>query len=90
MKSSIVTPGQVNTHYVSAAAIMRTDAFRRGVEERRLGREPNYDQTVSINAAWNYERGRQWAVVAPPGLPVLKDNRVNPEALLEFRMAGII
>jgi hypothetical protein len=79
---SLCRPEQVETIRVSVAAVMRTKAFQIGVAEVRNGQAPNYDRFVDSTC---YERGRQWAVLAPPDLPLLEGNRVHPEAMRIFR-----
>ncbi len=39
------------------------------------------------NAQWNYERGRQWAAIAPRSLPLRIDGRLNPVAIRLYDMA---
>jgi hypothetical protein len=59
---------------VSWAAIMKTDAFKAGVEDARAGRgypadyetggpKANYDPALVTNWQWNYERGRYWVAI---------------------------
>ena len=54
---------QADTELVSTAAIMRDPSFLRGVEEYRARKRPNFECTD-----WGYERGRQWAAIAPRNL----------------------
>jgi hypothetical protein len=43
------------------------------------------------NEAWDYERGRLWAVLAPLDMPLFIGKRVNKKALAIFRIAnGVI
>lgn len=70
---------QVSTRLVSDESIMRSKAFGEGVADVRRGRAPRFDVDD-----WSYERGRQWAVVAPMCMPVKSGRLVNPEALLIF------
>jgi hypothetical protein len=66
-------PPQADTHEVSLASIMRDPSFREGVEEYRTGKCPNFDKHTTETGAWEYERGRQWALLAKrKGLPDLK------------------
>jgi hypothetical protein len=53
-------PPQADTTKVSDASIMRMPEFRRGVEEYRAGKPPNFESDHD----WGYERGRQWAAYA--------------------------
>jgi hypothetical protein len=70
---------QVPIRWTSAQSIMRSKAFAAGVADVRQGRAPRFDTDD-----WDYERGRQWAVVAPMSMPVKIGRRVNPEAVLVF------
>ena len=58
---------------------MRSKAFAEGVAAVRQGRARRFD-TDDLD----YERGRQWAVVAPMSMLVKIGRRVNPEAVLVF------
>jgi hypothetical protein len=87
------SPTQIPMHRVSIAEIMRTADFARGAADKRNGRAPALDSYNSyagesdrvayakINASWNYERGRQWACLAPASMPLNIDGRLNPKAL---------
>jgi hypothetical protein len=70
---------------VTDQSIMRSGAFRRGVEEYRAGRR--FDDTYND---WNYERGRQWAAIAPRDLPVFIGRRINPAALRLMRGNAVL
>lgn len=59
--------------------IMRSPTFQLGVAHKRAGTPP-----IEIVDDWNYERGRQWASVAPSNMPVLIDGKLNSEALLLY------
>jgi hypothetical protein len=93
---------QVETVRVSAADIMATPEFRRGVDDVRAGRpmpcngldgiklmmpinagHDSSDMNNPINRAWNYERGRQFGILAPRCLNVImpRAKRLNPKAL---------
>jgi hypothetical protein len=71
---------QAETEMVSAASVMRHPSFLRGVEEYRARKRPNFE-----DADWNYERGRQWAAIAPRNLKVFTRGRLNRVALLIFQ-----
>ena len=75
--------GQVTTEPTTRVGIMRTAAFARGVADVRASRPPRYDAfgDDDTSNAWNYERGRQWAVIAPLDLPLSRNGRLNPAAL---------
>lgn len=73
-----------------ANVVMRSKAFARGVEEVRAGLPPDFN-IANDDEAWNYERGRLWAVLAPLDMPLFTGKRVNKKALEIFRIAnGII
>jgi hypothetical protein len=54
---------QVNTAPCSTAAIVRSRCFAIGVADFRAGALPRFDEMV--DEYWGYERGRQWAALAP-------------------------
>jgi hypothetical protein len=58
---------QADTTQVSIRSIMRSPAFRRGVEEYRARKRPDFD---CGGDDWNYERGRQFAAIAPHDLSI--------------------
>ena len=66
---------QVPTRVVTADEIMSSPEFALGVADARAGRgyHPDYDGWANSNRCWNYERGRQWAQIAPCTV-VLKRN----------------
>jgi hypothetical protein len=81
-------PTQVKERPVSIETIMRTTAFRRGVVDVRAGRKPRFDQEADgPSSGWYYERGRQFATIAPRHLPIVLplEKQLNPEALEFFR-----
>src|ERR1022692_4317990 len=68
---------QIKTYRVSIRTIMRKSDFRLGIEHVRAGIAPDYDRYVGppdcnyhkiINGAWDYERGRLFACIAPVDL----------------------
>jgi hypothetical protein len=82
---------QTPTVRVTIAEIMATSAFKAGVADARAGRgyrreyedPPVNTEGGRINWRWNYERGRQWAMVAGSMQPEGKEGeRV-------FELAGI-
>jgi hypothetical protein len=88
---------QEPTRRVSWSEIMtNSDAFACGVADVRAGRgfRPRYERPPQgkrggANWQWNYERGRQWAVIAGPGIALAgSDGRLNPEALQIASDAG--
>lgn len=54
---------QVQTKNTTCRAIIRTKAFVTGFNEVRSGKPFNYDAYRDANDQWNYERGRQFALV---------------------------
>jgi hypothetical protein len=55
---------QVATTACSASAIVRSRYFAIGVADFRAGVPPRFDEMK--DDFWAYERGRLWAVLAPP------------------------
>ena len=84
---------------VTTATIMQTADFARGVSDKRNGRPPAYDTynfyngeadkvaEAKINGLWNYERGRQWACLAPRTMPLRIDGKLNPKAVALCKIA---
>jgi hypothetical protein len=78
---------QVQTHNVSISYIMKSAAFRKGVEERRASRPPSFDlydigpEHRGDLDGWSYERGRLWATLAPPDMPLRIGGKLNPKAV---------
>src|SRR5262249_54965373 len=72
---------QIPTGPVTLREIMSDPKFARGVADARAGRgyPPPYDTWEDRN--WAYERGRQWAQIAPRGLPLKINGKLNPQAL---------
>lgn len=54
---------QVQTKNTTCRAIIRTKAFVTGFNEVRSGKPFNYDAYRDSNDQWNYERGRQFALI---------------------------
>ena len=88
---------QVPTIRVSITEIMKDPAFALGVEDYRAGRAPRdmaaslgagvplKDYRAATNANWNYERGRQWAAVAPRWLLLRIAGELNPKAIRYYQ-----
>ena len=91
-KTSKRETDQVKTVPVSARTIMARKAFRLGFEDQRAGRKPRYDEEQSTNDSWDYERGRQFAIVAPAKmqLRLSGSRRLNPRAVALFTAEGDI
>lgn len=83
---------QVEVGRTTAAAIMRTREFGIGVDDVRAGRPPR-EFNEGGAGAWDYERGRQWAVYARKmgkgNLPWRDGSKINPMALQVFDKAEI-
>jgi hypothetical protein len=82
-----MTRRQVETRSVSIESIMRTAAFRHGVNDVRKGRTPRFDKWGDGDD-WDYERGRQFGIIAPRDLEVVIQGRLNPNAVMFFRRHG--
>jgi hypothetical protein len=76
---------QVKTRCVTAAAIMRSADFRCGFEDVRSGRPARFDDHHVDG--WSYERGRQFAYIAPASMPLKINGKLNPKALTLFAAA---
>jgi hypothetical protein len=76
-----------NSVIVPTEALMRPEAFHRGVLEVRAGIPANFDSYKDTNDAWSYERGRQWALLAPRSMALYRGNRINPAAVTLFSKA---
>ncbi len=60
---------------------MRSAAFKAGAEDVRAGRPARFDEFDCDD----YERGRQWAVLAPMTMPLrLKGGKLNADAVRLF------
>jgi hypothetical protein len=68
---------QAETRSASLTSIIRSAAFAAGVKDVRTGRRARFDQFD----CFEYERGRQWAVLAPPSMQLRRDGRINPWAI---------
>jgi hypothetical protein len=71
---------QCETRPITIEAIMRTAAFHRGVADVRAGRKPRFDE---YGDDWHYERGRQFAILAPRDLTIVspRTKQLNPKAV---------
>jgi hypothetical protein len=69
---------QINTVCCSAADIVHSRYFALGVADLRAGAPPRFDQLQ--DRYWGYERGRQFAVLAPVTL--------NPHSQMAIRLLG--
>jgi hypothetical protein len=72
--------GQADIEMVPVATLMLSPSFGQGVEEYRARTRPNFEKDD-----WEYERGRQFAAIAPRDLPITSPNgRLNRKALAIF------
>jgi hypothetical protein len=64
------------------AKIMAMPTFALGVADVREGRGPHPDRDCwSVNQQWSYERGRQWARLAPRDVALRQGGQINPAAI---------
>jgi hypothetical protein len=54
---------QIQTKPTTTTAVIRSRAFVRGFNEVKAGKPLNYDAFLDSNDQWNYERGRQFALL---------------------------
>jgi len=80
---------QAETFQAPLDEIVWNTAFRRGFAEARSGRQPKFDDELMFQdgLAWVYEWGRQFAILAPPDLPLVlpDEGALNPKAVELFR-----
>jgi hypothetical protein len=69
---------------VSTAAIIRSAAFKAGVDDARCGAPARFDD---YPGDWLYEWGRQWAFVAPMSQPLMEGRRAHRGANYYLRRA---
>ena len=82
------TPEQLRTtNDLSPEEVMRTRDFQLGFEDVRAGRSARFDIFADTNRAWNYERGRQFATIAPLSVRLRINGELNPRALSLFEDA---
>ncbi len=62
---------------------MSQSAFALGVRDARAGLpyHAGYDNGWDVDSQWDYERGRQWARLAPRDMPLRCNGKLNPEAI---------
>lgn len=72
---------QVPTRPTTIAAIMAQPTFPLGVADARAGRRYHRDYDIwHGNDQWAYERGRQWAALAPRSVSLKRDGKITLEA----------
>jgi hypothetical protein len=74
---------QADVRSTTTWAIMRSPEFVAGVNSVRNGIAPDYD----FDSTWDYERGRLWACLAPPTMPLKIKGKLNPLAVALFELA---
>jgi hypothetical protein len=72
---------QADSVQVTVGRILGSRAFSEGVNDVRKGRPARFDDAAFGDGDWDYERGRQFALVAPLSMPLRIGRRLNPEAL---------
>ena len=72
------------TDDLSPEEVMRTREFRLGFEDVRAGRPARFDMCNDTNRAWNYERGRQFATIAPLSMKLRINGELNSRAVRLF------
>ena len=80
---------QVPTIRVTTARIMSSAAFELGLSDARRGIP--FDWRVGgadINAAWDYERGRSFAGLAPLNMPLRIGGKLNTKAVALYDAAS--
>lgn len=73
---------QVKTIGVTLAQIMGSPAFERGFNDARKGIPFDWRVGSRTNDAWNYERGRHFAYIAPLDMPLRIGGKLNPKAIV--------
>jgi hypothetical protein len=79
---------QVETEHLGASYFLESRDFARGVEDVRAGRPPRFDEyawdqggTPATDRQWAYEKGRQFAIIAPKTMPLRTNGKLNLDAL---------
>jgi hypothetical protein len=81
---------QIETVPTSIERIMSSKSFALGVKDRRRGAPPQFDRELPDEGdedAWDYERGRLWASIAPVSMPLRIGKQLNPKAVALCRSA---
>jgi hypothetical protein len=78
---------QVPTRPTTALEIMSTRTFALGIEDARAGRgyRLEYDVWKDTNDRWAYERGRQWARLAPRSVRLKSAGKISAQALAWYK-----
>jgi len=75
---------QTDLRGVSAAAIIRSAAFKAGVDDARSGAPARFDD---FPGDWLYEWGRQWAFITPMSQSLMEGRRAHRGAIHYLRRA---
>jgi hypothetical protein len=77
---------QVPTEFTTVAEIMSQPKFALGVADVRAGRgyPADFDVWGHTDDAWCYERGRQWATVAPRNIPLRVNGKITDRAMFYY------
>jgi hypothetical protein len=82
---------QVKTKLTTTAKIMSSPAFGVGFNDARTGIPFDWRKgadTAGTNGAWDYERGRLFAHIAPITMLLYINSELNPEAVSLFDAAS--
>ena len=79
---------QVETEQIGASYFLESRDFARGVEDVRARRPPRFDDYAwdqggmpATDRQWAYEKGRQFATIAPRSMPLRIKGKLNLDAL---------
>jgi hypothetical protein len=73
---------QISTISITVQEIMETSEFARGFEDARAGIAFDWRIGSATNHSWSYERGRQFAHIAPITMALRINGKLNRKALL--------
>ena len=77
---------QIDTTPTTTREIMGSVGFAAGVADVRAGKPARFDSSFDADV-WTYERGRQWAFIAPMSMPLRIRGKLNREAIRLFDLA---
>jgi hypothetical protein len=85
-------PGnQIPTYTVTIQEIMSEPSFALGVADMRAGRGVRLAyHTWRPGVQWDYERGRQWAKLAPTSVVLKRNGKITREAVAWYVTADIL
>jgi hypothetical protein len=78
---------QVFTLPTSIEDIMSRREFAEGVHDVRFGLPPRFDH-YHDDDFWAYERGRLFALLAPPSMQIKVNGRLNRKAVALYQVAA--